>query len=110
MAAYNTYVGKQEFTKMFFRFATVPDLYKCLKQIKLLTSLHACAPISKLPSKISTMIWYLKSLIFFYMTLTKICIEEAKLYIFILFFLDVFYVFRNSGLIFKFKLNQLWMD
>ena len=32
-----------------------PDLNKCLKQIKLTISLLASAPLSKLPSNISTM-------------------------------------------------------
>ena len=35
---------------------TVPDLNKCLKQIKLPISLYTCAPISVLPSDLSAML------------------------------------------------------
>ena len=38
----------------FFKFAAFVDLNKGLKQIKLLISLHTCAPISELPSYIRT--------------------------------------------------------
>ena len=38
------------------RFATAPDLIKCLKQIKKRILLLTCASITKLPPNISTMI------------------------------------------------------
>ena len=40
-----TYEEKRDFFEINFRFATALDLNKCLKQIKLTISLHACAPI-----------------------------------------------------------------
>ena len=44
--------GEQAFKKN--KFGTAVDLNKCLKQIKLPSSLHTWAPISDLPSNIST--------------------------------------------------------
>ena len=46
--------GKYVFLKIKFKFATTVDVNKCLTQIKLPISLYKCAPISKLPSHIST--------------------------------------------------------
>ena len=49
-------VGNQVFLKMHFKLVTSVDLKKCLKHIKLPILLDTCAPTSKLPSNISTMI------------------------------------------------------
>ena len=47
---------KQDFSeKKTFRIAAALDLNKCLKQVKLLISLHMFAPLSELTSNINTM-------------------------------------------------------
>ena len=54
---FRTCEEKHDFSKNKFQICDCPRSKKCLKQIKLLISLHTCAPISELPSNISTMAW-----------------------------------------------------
>ena len=50
--------GKQVFSgENKIRFVTVLVLNKCLYQVSIAKSLRRCAPISKLPSDIISMVW-----------------------------------------------------
>ena len=60
-----TYDGKQVLMEIFFKLTTALDLKKSPKQIKLPISLFTWAPISELPSKMSTMDVSLNPKVFF---------------------------------------------
>ena len=50
----NTLRACQEKQKLYFKIATTVNVNNCLKQIRLSLSLCSCAPISELPTNIST--------------------------------------------------------
>ena len=51
----HTWIKLGIFGQKKIRFVTVLDVIECLKQVKHQGLIHTCAPISELPSKISTM-------------------------------------------------------
>ena len=55
MVTYNTLLTCEKKNLFYiFEFETVDDLNKCLKQVKVLISLHMCALITELPSNVCT--------------------------------------------------------
>ena len=56
MVNQNTLRACKVFSDFFFKFATAVDKTKCLEQIKLPISIHACATISDLPPHTGTMV------------------------------------------------------